>query len=87
MTDVRPLVDAVHNTQAEREELYVWLHQHPELSMQEKATSARVEALLVEMGFECSTFAETGKVGVLENGPGPTAVSYTHLTLPTICSV
>lgn len=74
MTAVRQLVDALQDTQSEREELYRWLHQHPELSMQERATSARVEALLVEMGFECSTFATTGKVGVLDNGPGPTVM-------------
>ena len=34
------LIDTLENTRAEREELYKWFHQHPELSMEEHETAA-----------------------------------------------
>ena len=52
-----------------------------------------VVSLFILMFFGLTVFAQTkvvtGKVTDAEgNGvPGVTAVSYTHLTLPTICSV
>ena len=55
------------------EQLYLWLHQHPELSLQENQTSKRLAAELKNAGFEVyENFGGTGVVGVLKNGKGPT---------------
>ncbi|GAB3465798.1 amidohydrolase [Actinophytocola sediminis] len=51
--------------------LYRDLHEHPELSFQEKRTAAIVAARLTEAGFEVTTgVGGTGVVGVLRNGDG-----------------
>ena len=50
-------------------EIYKYLHQNPELSLQEFETTKYLEDLLEEYGYEIIT-----NIG---------AVSYTHLTLPT----
>ncbi|MDO5672481.1 MAG: amidohydrolase [Actinomycetaceae bacterium] len=55
------------------EELYVHLHQNPELSMQETQTSALMASKLKELGFVVQTVGG-GVVGVLENGAGPTVM-------------
>jgi len=53
--------------------LYRDLHAHPELSLMEEKTSARLAAELRAAGFEVTEkFAGTGVVAVLRNGPGPT---------------
>jgi hippurate hydrolase len=55
------------------ESLYRDLHAHPELSLQEEKTGARLAAELRAAGFEATEkFGGTGVVGVLKNGPGPT---------------
>src|SRR5580704_9629828 len=55
------------------ESLYRDLHAHPELSLQEEKTGARLAAELRAAGFEVTEkFGGTGVVGVLRNGPGPT---------------
>ncbi len=46
-----------------------------------EAAKPRVEAALKNNGFIPNL------IGVLANAPEALAVSYTHLTLPTICSV
>jgi len=52
-------------------ELYRHLHQHPELSLKEKETAARMAKELREIGAKVTTEVGThGVVGVLENGPG-----------------
>ena len=54
------------------------LHEHPELLFDVERTAGVVAAKLREFG--CDEVVEgIGRTGV--------AVSYTHLTLPTICSV
>jgi len=61
-------------TEAEREHmhaLYRHLHAHPELSMQENATAARIEAELDAMGVENFRCGGTGVVGTITNGAGP----------------
>lgn len=63
--------DTIAATRGKREELYKWFHQHPELSMEEFATSQRIEEVLNEIGFTVTAVGKTGKVGVLENGEGP----------------
>lgn len=58
-----------------QEELYKELHQYPELSMKEEATSQKMARLLTEFGFEVTTgIGGTGVVGVLSNGEGPTVL-------------
>ncbi|PRY90823.1 amidohydrolase [Mongoliibacter ruber] len=56
----------------ELDSLYKHLHQNPELSLQEKETSARIAEELREIGYEVSEgIGGYGVVGVLKNGPGP----------------
>ena len=60
---------------AELADLYRDLHQHPELSFAETRTSGIVAAGLRAAGFEVTEgVGRTGVVGVLRNGPGPTAL-------------
>ncbi|WP_350997520.1 amidohydrolase [Shewanella sp. TB7-MNA-CIBAN-0143] len=54
------------------EQLYLHLHQHPELSYQEKATSQRMAQELKQLGFEVTAnFGGYGVVGIVKNGKGP----------------
>jgi amidohydrolase len=54
---------------------YKHLHQNPELSFQEKETSARIAAELRTAGYEVTEgVGGYGVVGVLENGEGPTVM-------------
>lgn len=59
------------DTRDEREALYIDFHKHPELSMQEHWTSARIADLLGGFGVEVIKVGTTGLVGVVENGDGP----------------
>jgi amidohydrolase len=60
--------------------LYKHLHTHPELSLQEEATSARLAEELKKLGFEVTTgVGGHGVVGVLENGKGPTVLVRTDM--------
>ena len=53
-------------------EIYRDLHAHPELSMQEVRTPARLAPEVRELGFEVTEHVgKTGAVAVLKNGPGP----------------
>lgn len=55
------------------EELYLDLHQHPELSGQETRTAGVVAGLLNAAGYEViEQVGKTGVVGILKNGDGPT---------------
>jgi len=59
---------------------YTDLHLHPELSLMEEKTSAKVAAALRAAGFEVTEkFGGYGVVGVLKNGPGPTLLIRTDL--------
>ncbi|WP_437227905.1 amidohydrolase [Planctomicrobium sp. SH661] len=52
--------------------LYVDLHRHPELSLQEKETSEKLAAEFRAAGFEVTTgVGGYGVVGLLKNGEGP----------------
>jgi hippurate hydrolase len=60
--------------------LYKDLHAHPELSLMEEKTSARMAAELRSAGFDVTEkFGGTGVVGVLRNGPGPTLLIRTDM--------
>jgi hippurate hydrolase len=62
------------------EELYLDLHQSPELSLQETATAAKLAARLRQLGYEVTEgVAGTGVVGVLRNGEGPVVMLRTDL--------
>jgi len=56
-----------------QEELYRYLHAHPELSFQEVETRALIARRLRESGYEVQEIGG-GVVGVLRNGPGPTVL-------------
>jgi len=52
--------------------LYRDLHAHPELSMEEVRTSAKLAAEAKKLGFAVTTgVGKTGVVAVMKNGPGP----------------
>ena len=55
------------------EGIYKNLHAHPELSFMEEKTAALIARELRSLGFEVTEkVGNTGVVGVLKNGPGPT---------------
>ncbi|HUY34777.1 MAG TPA: amidohydrolase [Pirellulales bacterium] len=61
-------------------ELYRYFHQHPELSLREKETAARLAKELKTAGAQVTTgVGGHGVVGVIENGPGPTLLIRTDL--------
>ena len=61
-------------------ELYRYFHQHPELSLAEKETAARVAAELKATGAKVTAgVGGHGVVGVVENKPGPTLLLRTDL--------
>jgi hippurate hydrolase len=60
--------------------LYRTLHQHPELSGQERKTAALLAGELTKLHFDVvQGVGGTGVVGVLRNGPGPTVMLRTEL--------
>src|SRR5262249_34572702 len=60
--------------------LYKQLHSHPELSLQEVQTAARLARELKDLGFEVTEkVGGTGIVGVLRNGKGPTVLVRTDM--------
>jgi hippurate hydrolase len=62
------------------EALYKQLHAHPELSLHEEQTAARMARELKEAGFEVTEkVGGTGVVGVLKNGQGPAVLVRTDL--------
>jgi amidohydrolase len=71
---------------ADLKALYEHLHSHPELSLQEEQTSARLAKELKALQFEVTTdFGGHGIVGVLKNGTGPTVLVRTDMdALPVV---
>ena len=67
-----PLREAVAKDMPSLISLYRDLHAHPELSMQEVKTAAKLAAEAKKLGFEVTTgVGKTGVVAVMKNGPGP----------------
>ena len=61
-------------------ELYVDLHQTPELSAHETQTAAKLAARLRSLGYEVTEgVGGTGVVAILKNGAGPTVMLRTEL--------
>ncbi|HJT81893.1 MAG TPA: M20 family metallopeptidase [Chthoniobacterales bacterium] len=55
--------------------IYIDIHSHPELSMQEKRTAGIAAERLREAGYDVTTgIGKTGVVGLLRNGDGPTVM-------------
>jgi hippurate hydrolase len=66
--------------------LYKTIHSHPELSLQEEQTSARLAREIKAAGFEVTTdVGGHGIVAVLKNGEGPTVLVRTDMdALPVV---
>ncbi|QQX79075.1 amidohydrolase [Shewanella sp. KX20019] len=74
-TNAATLSDSVDKAMPKLEQLYLHLHQNPELSYQEKSTSARMAKELAALGFEVTEqFGGYGVVGIYKNGAGPTVM-------------
>ena len=75
MGNVDEIVADYGELQADQEAFYKDLHQHPELSHQERRTAGRVATRLQASGFTVhSGIGGTGVAGVLANGSGPTVL-------------
>ena len=67
-----PIRDAVAADLPSLLTIYRELHAHPELSMQETKSAAKLAAEAKKLGFEVTTgVGKTGVVAVMKNGPGP----------------
>jgi hippurate hydrolase len=68
------------------ESLYKHLHTHPELSLHEEQTAARMAKELKDIGFQVTEkTGGHGVVGILKNGPGPVILVRTDMdALPVI---
>lgn len=74
---VDPFIEKIY---PELDRLYKHLHQNPELSLQEKETSARIAMELRSLGYEVTEgIGGYGVVGVLKNGAGPTLLIRTDM--------
>ena len=75
-----PLNAQVDSVMHDAMDLYLDLHQHPELSSHETRTAAELATRLRTLGYEVTEHVGgTGIVGVLKNGPGPTVMLRTEL--------
>ncbi|MBV9073685.1 MAG: amidohydrolase, partial [Acidobacteria bacterium] len=74
------LPDQVQSVYPKVEQLYVDLHQHPELSNHETETAAKLASQLRSLGYDVTTgVGGTGVVAVMKNGSGPTVMLRTEL--------
>ncbi|GIG24644.1 amidohydrolase [Cellulomonas denverensis] len=73
MTAVTEVLAPLAQTRQWQEELYVHLHQHPELSSHETRTAAEIAQRLTSFGYDVTPIGG-GVVGVLANGAGPTVL-------------
>src|SRR5271169_1043411 len=75
-----PLTAEVNSVYPQVQALYVDLHQHPELSLHEVNTAAKLAARLRDLGYEVTEkVGGTGVVGILRNGARPTIMLRTEL--------
>ncbi|MEM9234665.1 MAG: M20/M25/M40 family metallo-hydrolase, partial [Pseudomonadota bacterium] len=57
------------------EDLFIWFHQNPELSLIETRTAKRLAREIRKLGYDVTEgVGGTGVVAVLENGEGPTVL-------------
>lgn len=63
-----------------QQDLYKWLHQHPELSFREHNTAAKMGERLRSFGFDVvEGVGGTGLIGTLRNGPGASVLMRAEL--------
>ena len=75
-----PSQKEVDNVYAQAKEMYLDLHEHPELSGHETQTAAKLSAKLRAAGYDVTEqVGGTGIVALLRNGPGPTIMLRTEL--------
>jgi hippurate hydrolase len=75
MSRVDEILAGYGGLRAGQEAFYKDLHQHPELSHQERRTAGRVAGQLQQYGFTVqSGIGGTGVVGILSSGSGPTVL-------------
>lgn len=67
----RRILSGLSDTRDERERLYKEFHQHPELSLQEDWTSARIVEELEKAHIPVVRVGRTGLVATIDNGDGP----------------
>jgi len=78
--DSVPLVSDVAKAMPAAEAFYLDVHQHPELSLHETRTAAKLADQLRSLGYEVTTgVGGTGVVAILKNGAGPTIMLRTEL--------
>ncbi len=78
--DRAELTAQVNQLMPQLRELYIGLHESPELSLHETNTAAKMAAGLRKLGFEVTEHVGgTGVVGVLKNGDGPVVLIRTEL--------
>src|SRR5947209_15699671 len=76
-TSTRSEVDSVF---PDAHNLYLDLHQHPEVSSHETRTAATMAGKLRALGYEVTeNIGGTGLVGIMKNGPGPVVMLRTEL--------
>jgi amidohydrolase len=69
------LISGLEDLVPDLEEFYYQLHRYPELAFQETKPAAAAARRLRGLGFEVTTgIGQTGVVGVLRNGDGPTVM-------------
>ncbi len=74
------LAEEVNSVYPQVQTLYMDLHEHPELSLKEVKTAAKLAARLRELGYEVTEkVGGTGVVGILRNGAGQTVMLRTEL--------
>src|SRR5437016_2843589 len=75
-----PVRSEVESVFADAHNLYLDLHQHPEISSHETRTAATLAGKLRALGYEVTeNVGGTGVVGIMKNGPGPTVMLRTEL--------
>ena len=74
------LPEQVNGVYPKVEQLYIDLHAHPELSLHETQTAAKLAESLRGLGYDVTTgVGGTGVVALLKNGAGPTVMLRTEL--------
>src|SRR6266700_1268859 len=75
-----PTPKEVESVYSDAHELYLDIHQNPELSGHETQTAAKLAGRLRSLGYEVTEHVgRTGIVALLKNGPGPTVMLRTEL--------
>src|SRR5271169_1341334 len=79
-TSITPSSKEVDAAYPAARDLYLDLHEHPELSSHETQTAAKLAERLRNLGYDVPEHVGgTGIVAILKNGPGPTVMLRTEL--------